>query len=136
MAVPSCRVFFFFFGVGAPRPPLSLVSGDMRRHYATQVEVELPSSSSGGADSDGADVDVDDLDSDVDCMEGLDGEVVAVRTWALEEQATACQMILLLAEALQVWPCFLLLVMVLLWRLQLFVVVRTFQLFEGQRVHR
>lgn len=68
------------------------------------MEVELPSSPSGGADSDGAeaDVDVDDLDSDVDCMEGLDGEVVAVRTWALEEQATACQMILLLAEALQV----------------------------------
>ena len=29
-------------------------------------------------------------------------QVVAVRTWALEEQATACQMILLLAEALQV----------------------------------
>lgn len=55
---------------------------------------------SGGGDSEGADV--DDLDSDVDCMEGLDGEVVAVRTWALEEQATACQMILLLAEALQV----------------------------------
>lgn len=29
--------------------------------------------------------------------------MVAVRTWALEEQATACQMILLLAEALQVY---------------------------------
>ena len=34
------------------------------------MEVELPS-----ADGDGDGVDVDDLDSDVDCMEGLDGEV-------------------------------------------------------------
>lgn len=64
-----------------------------------QVEVELPS----GSDNDEGDgVDIDDLDSDVDCMEDLNGEVVAVRTFALEEQATACQMMLLLAEALQV----------------------------------
>lgn len=65
-----------------------------------QVEVELPSGDDGEDDGEG--VDFDDLDSDVDCMEGLDGEVVAVRTYALEEQATACQMMLLLAEALQV----------------------------------
>lgn len=72
------------------------------------MEVDLPSR---GEEDEGYGVDVDDLDSDVDCMEGLNGEVVAVRTYALEEQATACQMILLLAEALQVlvvqhgWPC-------------------------------
>ncbi|CAM9482473.1 unnamed protein product [Choristocarpus tenellus] len=34
-------------------------------------------------------------------MEDLDGNVVAVRTCLLEEQATACQMLLLLADALQ-----------------------------------
>ncbi|CAM9729618.1 unnamed protein product, partial [Ectocarpus sp. 12 AP-2014] len=77
-------------------PYLPLVMPPLLAAASANVEVELPS---GGGDSDGADV--DELDSDVDCMEGLDGEVVAVRTWALEEQATACQMILLLAEALQ-----------------------------------
>eukprot|EP00903_Cladosiphon_okamuranus_P012399 g11621.t1 len=80
-------------------PYLPLLMPPLLAAASANVEVELPSSQSGGADSDA--VDVDDLDSDVDCMEGLDGEVVAVRTWALEEQATACQMILLLAEALQ-----------------------------------
>ncbi|CAN0226501.1 unnamed protein product [Pylaiella littoralis] len=77
-------------------PYLPLLMPPLLASASANVEVELPS---GGDDSDGADV--DELDSDVDCMEGLDGEVVAVRTWALEEQATACQMILLLAEALQ-----------------------------------
>lgn len=50
-----------------------------------QVEVELPS---GGADSDGADV--DELDSDVDCMEGLDGEVRSTHTCDCRESWCAC----------------------------------------------
>lgn len=41
--------------------------------------MELPS---GGDDSDGADV--DELDSDVDCMEGLDGEVKNCRWTSVE----------------------------------------------------
>ncbi|CAM9494764.1 unnamed protein product [Ascophyllum nodosum] len=78
-------------------PYLPLVMPPLLAAVSANVEVEFPSL--GGDTSEGSEV--DDLGSDVDCMEGLDGEVVAVRTCALEEQATACQMILLLAEALQ-----------------------------------
>lgn len=79
-------------------PYLPLVMPPLLAAASANVEVDLPSR---GEEDEGYGVDVDDLDSDVDCMEGLNGEVVAVRTYALEEQATACQMILLLAEALQ-----------------------------------
>ncbi|CAM9996505.1 unnamed protein product, partial [Discosporangium mesarthrocarpum] len=78
-------------------PYLPLVMPPLLTAAAAKVEVDLPPDERASGELG----EVDDVDSDVDCMEGLDGQVVAVRTCLLEEQATACQMLLLLAEALQ-----------------------------------
>jgi hypothetical protein len=49
------------------------------------------------------DVDPDDIDerSDIDIIEAEDGGWIAVRTAAVEEQASACQLVVLIAERLQ-----------------------------------